>query len=238
MIICKSRKRNIGYGWPLSFLFFGLMNVDGFFLHCFNHPNKMSVARRSLHCLDIMFTALSSANMFVGTLEFLHVRISNLTVALVCICLMEASIMGAYFRTPFWAELLYIGITAVAAAFAGWVLVIWPLLQVSFGSVFFFSTVLFWKYWCSGSLFHLYEWISRTISRSCRCLALHCLTTPGSIHVPVCSCSLGKPLHDIAIRVFWMWCGVCGTWMVFGGAAEAMETKNTAKDWLMCELKK
>ena len=115
------------------------------------------------HCLDIMFTSLSSAHLILATINDCHGINSNADSTIhnfphhfstlvkktffivshkhsivVSVVIATAAMLGEWFRVPFTAEILYIGVTAAAAGLAGYAFVVIPILQVR-GSMHFLS---------------------------------------------------------------------------------------------------
>jgi hypothetical protein len=76
-----------------------------------------------------MFTSLSSVNLLLGTLQYCGSRQTNMRVASCTLFIVVSAVVGELLKIPFTAEVLYIGVTATAAAFGGTVLLLLPLLK-------------------------------------------------------------------------------------------------------------
>jgi drug/metabolite transporter (DMT)-like permease len=86
---------------------------------------------RLLHCLDVMSTSLSSANLIIGTLQTIKHPMNTQRLARgCCAAIVALALLGDYWYViPFTTEVLYGMMTAIAAAFGGVMLVLLPILS-------------------------------------------------------------------------------------------------------------
>jgi hypothetical protein len=97
---------------------------------CFVIPQD-SQWPRLLHCLDVMSTSLSSANLIIGTLQTIKHPMNTQRLARgCCAAIVALALLGDYWYViPFTTEVLYGMVTAIAAAFGGVMLVLLPIMS-------------------------------------------------------------------------------------------------------------
>jgi len=151
--------------WPLAFLYFGLMNIDGFFLHCYFVADKTLFGIPVLHCLDCMFTGLCSLHLLLGSLEDSDSKndswsgFAAVWSRLGTLLLVLLAIAGENVHIPFALEFVYVGMVLIGTAASICLLFLPPiidyltgksrqlpewykgLLLAALGSLFFFGAV-------------------------------------------------------------------------------------------------